>query len=140
MQKALEAPTLRGALEAFYLAAIQAYLAGEAGPRGCLVICTAATEATGDAMVRSALAAMLAELDAIVAVRIAKAHAEGDRCAGGEPNALARLATSVLHSLAVRARAGARRGELLKIARTMSDFIVGPASGVAPVRRANLAR
>jgi hypothetical protein len=41
---------------------------------------------------------------------------------------------------AVRARAGARRGELLKIARTMSDFIVGPASGVAPVRRANLAR
>ncbi len=140
MQKALEAPTLREALEAFYVRAIQEYVSGKAGPRGCLVICTAATEATGDAMVRSALAAMLAELDSIVAVRIAKAHAEGDRCAGGEPNALARLATSVLHSLAVRARAGARRGELLKIARTMSDFIVGPASGVAPVRRANLTR
>jgi AcrR family transcriptional regulator len=85
MQKALEAPTLRGALEAFYLAAIQAYLAGEAGPRGCLVICTAVSEATGDATIRSALAAILAELDSLVTLRIAKAQAEEDCCADGDP-------------------------------------------------------
>ena len=140
MQKALEAPTLREALEAFYVRAIQEYVSGKAGPRGCLVICTAVTEATGNATIRSALAAMLAELDSIVAVRIAKAQAEGDRCAGGQPKALARLATSVLHSVAVRARAGARRSELLTIARAAVGFIVGTASGGAPVRRGSLAR
>jgi hypothetical protein len=33
MQKALEAPTLGGALEVFYVGAIQEYLSGKAGPR-----------------------------------------------------------------------------------------------------------
>src|SRR5437868_9158860 len=37
MQRALEAPTLREALEAYYVRAIQEYVSGEAGPRGCLV-------------------------------------------------------------------------------------------------------
>jgi TetR/AcrR family transcriptional regulator, copper-responsive repressor len=117
MQKALEAPTLREALEAFYVGAIEEYVSGKAGPRGCLVVCTAVVEATGDATIRSALAEMLAELDSLVAVRIAKAQAEGDRSAAGDPKVLARLATGLLHSMAVRARAGARRTELLTIAR-----------------------
>jgi AcrR family transcriptional regulator len=140
LQKALEAPTLREALEAFYAWAIQEYVSGKAGPRGCLVICTAVTEATGDATIRSALAAILVELDSVVAVRIARAQDEGDHCAAGDPKVLARLATSVLHSFAVRARAGARRSELLTIARATVEFIVGPTSGVAPVRRTSLAR
>lgn len=129
LQKALEAPTLREALEAFYARAIQDYVSG-GGPRGCLVICTAVTEATGDPAIRSALAAILAELDAVVAVRIARAQAEGDRCTGGPAKVLAQVATSVLHSVAVRARAGARRSELLTIARAAVELIVGRASGV----------
>ncbi|MEO7033551.1 MAG: helix-turn-helix domain-containing protein [Polyangiaceae bacterium] len=136
MQKTLEAPTLREALEAFYVRAIQEYLSGDAGPRGCLIICTAVAEATGDAAIRSAVAAILAELDSVVVVRIARAQAEGDRCTGGDAKVLARLATSVLHSVAVRARAGARRSELLTISRATVELIVGPASG-APVRRAS---
>ncbi len=130
LQKALEAPTLREALEAFYLRAIQDYVSGNGSPRGCLVICTAVTEATGDPAIRSALAAMLAEIDSVAAVRIARAQAEGDRCTGGDAKVLARVATSVLHSLAVRARAGARRSELLAIARATAELIVGRASGV----------
>ncbi len=140
MQKALEAPTLRDALEAFYAWAIQEYVSGKAGPRGCLVICTAVTEAAGDTTIRSALAAILAEIDSVVAVRIARAQDDGDRCIAGDPKALARIATSVLHSVAVRARAGARRSDLLAIARATVEVIVGPTSGVAPVRRANLTR
>jgi len=140
MQKALEAPTLREALEAFYVGAIQEYLSGKAGPRGCLVVCTAVTEATGDATIRSALAAILAELDALVTLRIARAQDEGDCCAGGDAKVLARVATSVLHSVAVRARAGARRSELVTIARTTVDLIAGPASAPAPARRTSGAR
>ena len=123
--KALEAPSLREALDGFYLRAIQEYVSGDDGPRGCLVLCTAATEATGDAAIRSVLASMLAELDSVVTARIAKAQAEGDRCAAGDAKALGRVATSVLHSVAVRARAGARRSELLTIARAAVDVIVG---------------
>ena len=63
--------------------AIQDYLSGHGSPRGCLVICTAVTEATGDPAIRSALAAILGEIDSMLAVRIAKAQAEGDRCTGG---------------------------------------------------------
>jgi len=128
MQKALGAPTLREAIEGFFFTAIRDYLSGEAGPRGCLVVCTAVTEAIGDATIRSALAEMLAEIDSLVEVRIARAKAEGDRCAPGDAKALARVTTSVLHSLAVRARAGARRSELLTIARATVEVIVGPES------------
>ena len=137
MQKALEAPSFREALEAFYVWAIEEYVSGEAGPRGCLVICTAVTEATGDPTIRSALAAILAEVDSVLAVRIARAQAEGDRCVSGDAKVLARLATSVLHSLSVRARAGARRSELLTIARATIEFIVGPAPDLAPARLAS---
>jgi AcrR family transcriptional regulator len=140
MQKALEAPTLREALEAFYLGTIEEYVSGKAGPRGCLAICTAVVEATGDAAIRAALREMLAELDSLVAVRIARAQAEGDSCVAGDAKLLARLATSVLHSVAVRARAGARRSELLTITRAAVGMIIGSASGVAPVRRGSLAR
>ena len=130
LQMALEAPTLHEALNAFYLRAIQDYLSGSGSPRGCLVICTAVTEATGDPAIRSALAAILGETDSVLAVRIAKAQAEGDRCTSGNAKALARVATSVLHSLAVRARAGARRSELLTIARATADLMAGPTPDV----------
>lgn len=126
LQKALAAPALREALEGFYLRAIQEYVSGKEGPRGCLVICTAATEATSDATIRAALAATLADLDSAVTARIARAQAEGDRCSAGDAKVLGRLATSVLHSVAVRARAGARRSELLAIARGAVNLIVGP--------------
>jgi len=133
VQKAIEAPTLREALEAFYARVIQEYVSGKEGPRGCLFICTAATEATGDAAIRSALAEMLTDFDSIVAARIERAQVEGEPCAAADAQVLGRLATSVLHSLAVRARAGARRSELLTIARAAVDLITGPAS--VPPRR-----
>lgn len=125
LQKALEAPTLREALEAFYSQAIDDYLSGNGAARGCLVICTAVTEATGDEEIRSALATILAAVDSLVAVRIARAQAEGDRCADGEAKVLARVATSVLHSVALRARAGARRSELMTTARATAELIAG---------------
>jgi AcrR family transcriptional regulator len=130
LQKALDAPTLLEGLEAFYARAIQDYLSSDDGPRGCLVICTAVTEAAGDSEIKSALAAILADVDSVVAARIARAQAEGDRCTGGDVKVLARVATSVLHSVAVRARAGARRSELMTIARATAELIVGRTSDV----------
>lgn len=130
LQKALEAPTLHEALVAFYLRAIRDYLPRNGKPRGCLVICTAVAEATSDPEIQSALASILGDIDSMLAVRISRAQAAGERCAGGNATALARVATSVLHSIAVRARAGVRRSELLRIARGTADLIAGLAPEV----------
>ncbi len=123
LHTALEAPTLREALEAFYARAIHDYLSGEDGPRGCLVICTAVTEAVREPAIRSALVAILADVDSVVAARIARAQAAGEPCGRGDAKSLARVATSVLHSLAVRARAGEDRSELEAIARATAELI-----------------
>jgi AcrR family transcriptional regulator len=125
MQKALEAPTLCEALEAFYARAIQEYVTGGANPRGCLVLCTAATEAAGDPVIKAALATAVAEIDSALTVRIARAQAEHDHCVGSAPELLAKLVAGVLHSIAVRARAGTRRAELLSIAQGAVDLVVG---------------
>ncbi|WP_440855947.1 TetR/AcrR family transcriptional regulator [Salinisphaera sp. RV14] len=135
LQQALEKPSLREALEAFYARAIQDYVSDNETPRGCLVICTAVSEATGDPEIRSTLAAILAEIDSMMAIRIAKAQAEGDHCTDDDAGVLARIATSVLHSLAVRARAGARRSELFTIARATAELIAGGASRVEMQRQ-----
>jgi AcrR family transcriptional regulator len=126
MQKALEAPTLREALESFYVRAIQEYVSGGANPRGCLILCTAATEAAGDPTIKAVLATALAEIDSSVAARIARAQAEHDRCIHSDSELLAKLVAGVLHSIAVRARAGTRRRELLSIAQAAVDLVVGP--------------
>src|SRR5262245_22679729 len=52
----LDDPSLRVFLKRFYNTALDIYLAGDAGPRGCYSIGTAATEATVDANVRAFLA------------------------------------------------------------------------------------
>lgn len=85
----------RDALMRFYLQALPLYLSGEHGPRGCLTICTASVEAASDGDIRAALARMLDDIDSKLA-----------RLFSAKDKARAPLAAAVLHSLAVRARAG----------------------------------
>lgn len=85
----------REALLQFYLNALPVYLSGERGPRGCLTICTATVEAASDPDIRDALTRMLNDLDTKLALMFA-----------GKDRKRAQLAAAVLHSLAVRARAG----------------------------------
>src|SRR5436190_4852003 len=83
---------LEETLRTMYAASIDAYLAGENGPRGCLAICTAATEAVNDADIKTALAKVLALMDARVTGFYARA---GDNRA----EAKGKVASSVMHSL-----------------------------------------
>lgn len=96
--------------------AIDGFLTGEEGPSGCIAISTAATSAVEDEAVRSALAAFLNVEDDRIATLLA---------AGGDPNAAAhgRIAAAVIHSLSVRARAGAPREELDRLATDCIDLI-----------------
>jgi TetR/AcrR family transcriptional regulator, copper-responsive repressor len=97
---------LRDGLRAVYRYARDYYLAGDAGPRGCFLIGTAVTEATGDAEVRAVVEATMAAFTETFAERFERAEREGE-LAPHAPDALAAIATAALNTLAVRARTGA---------------------------------
>jgi AcrR family transcriptional regulator len=108
--------TPQAALSQFYLRALPIYLSGERGPRGCLTICTASVEAASDPDIRAALARMLDDIDAKLA-----------RLFPAKDKALAPLAAAVLHSLAVRARAGQSPRSLKMLAETAAALLLtGP--------------
>ena len=117
-----EAPTLRTGLEDLYRAAIRIYTDGDAG-RGCLVSSTAPPEALRDTSVRRELAATNDGLDEMFEARIARARAEGEECIALPPEEAARIATAVLHSLSVRARAGASKRALHALAQSAVDLL-----------------
>lgn len=104
----------RDALLKFYQQALPVYLSGERGPRGCLTICTASVEAATDAEVRAALARLLDDIDAKLG-----------RLFPAKDKARAQLAAAVLHSLAVRARAGQSPRSLKALAEAAVETLIG---------------
>jgi AcrR family transcriptional regulator len=127
LRAALEADdTLREALRRVYQLAIKLYLSGKHGARGCFLIGTAATEAVKSPEVRRALAEQLGELDDIFAARIRLARERGEIARDADTRALAKLASAVLHSLALRSRAGDPRASLEAIAAAGVAAICGP--------------
>ncbi|MAU68575.1 TetR/AcrR family transcriptional regulator [Hyphomonas sp.] len=117
-----DAPTLRTALEDLFRAAIRLYTDDEEA-RGCFVASTAPPEAMRDTTVRRELAVTNDGLDEMFEARIARAQAEGEACTGLPPDEAARIASAVLHSLSVRARAGASRRALHALAQSAVDLL-----------------
>jgi AcrR family transcriptional regulator len=120
--------TLRASLHRVYTAAISIYLAGENGPRGCFLIGTALTASVLDPKVRATFFGALGEIDAEFEARIRRAQRDNELPRSANPPALARLAAAVLHTLAIRARAGAPRALLETIAADGIALICGPRS------------
>ena len=87
------------------------------GMLGCFLIGTAATEAARDAGVREALGGGLGELTRCFELRFRAARKSGEIAAAADPKLLADMASAVLFSLALRARAGHSRVQLSKFAR-----------------------
>jgi AcrR family transcriptional regulator len=125
LREALQGGTLREALTRAYRAALSVYVAGDQGQRGCFVIGTAATEAVTNPIVRAEVATVLSEVDEAYENRIREALEKGELPADADPVSLARLASAVLHSLAVRARAGEKRRRLQALADAAVDLICG---------------
>jgi len=104
------------ALMRVYDAALSIYFSGAGRPRGCFVVGTAVTEAVDDPEIRSNISEGFRRLDASFEARLRKAHEAGELKQGADPETLAMLATATMHSIAIRARAGASRGDLRKLA------------------------
>jgi TetR/AcrR family transcriptional regulator, copper-responsive repressor len=91
--------------------------------RGCLLIGTASVEATQRPAVREMLAASLQAFNAVVEQRLRKAAADGEIGHSVDPADLAMIVSTVMHSLAVRARAGDSRAALDRLSAAALDLI-----------------
>ncbi|WP_028229152.1 TetR/AcrR family transcriptional regulator [Paraburkholderia ferrariae] len=123
--------------------------AGEAA-RGCLLIGTAAVEAVNDEAVRERLGAGLRSFDKAFERRLRYGVEHGELPPEADPAMLSRVASALLHSTALRARAGDSRAVLRATAAAGIALICGaqgsgaaaptatptPAKARTPARRA----
>jgi len=121
------AQPLREALKRVYAAALKMYYPADETARGCFLIGTAAAESVTDADVRAVLRDSLRSFDQAFEQRLRRAQADGELPANANPAALARVASALLHTLALRSRAGDARAELLATAQAGIELICGPA-------------
>jgi TetR/AcrR family transcriptional regulator, copper-responsive repressor len=117
---------IRAALRAVYTEALDIYFPPTDIPRGCFLIGTGTTEAMHDPDVRAYLAAAFGDIDAAFEARLRLARDAGELAPRADPAMLAKLAGAVLHSLAIRSRAGAPRADLEQFADGAVDLICGP--------------
>jgi AcrR family transcriptional regulator len=127
---------LAAALARFYRHALASYLPAEGAARGCFLIGTATSEAMADAAIREQLGRALQGFTAALERRLRRARAEGELAADADTAGLADVAAAVLHSLAVRARAGDTRAALNATAQAAVKLICGtPPPARRPRRR-----
>jgi AcrR family transcriptional regulator len=116
---------IRARLERIYAVALDIYLSGEAGPRGCFTVMTAASEAVADPDIRAMVLEGFAELDKAFAACFRLAKEKGELPEGADPAVLAQLASATIHTIAIRARARVPRKELEAIVTGAIDVMVG---------------
>lgn len=119
------------ALLRVYDGALAWYLPADGDQLGCFMIGTATVEAVDDVEVRTALAEGLRTYDKAFEKRLKLAQAAGELPADAQPPLLAKIASAILHSLALRARAGDSRASLRATAVAGVALICGSA-GASP--------
>ena len=120
---------LRALLRQIYEIAIDMYVSGEDGPRGCFTVMTATSEAVSDPEIRGLAVTGLVEMDRAFARLFKAAQAKGELAASADPVMLGQLATATIHTLAVRARVRVPRKDLEAIADASVEQICGRDSG-----------
>ena len=118
---------IRERLERIYAAALDIYLSGEAGPRGCFTVMTAASEAVADPDIRKLVLEGFFELDKAFAACFRLAKENGELSESADPEVLAQLASATIHTIAIRARAQVPRKELEAIVKGAIE-VMAPAN------------
>jgi AcrR family transcriptional regulator len=116
---------IRKRLERIYAVALDIYLSGEAGPRGCFTVMTAASEAVSDPDIRAMVLDGFSELDNAFAACFRIAGENGELPKTADPVVMAQLASATIHTIAIRARARVPRKELETIVKGAIDVMVG---------------
>ncbi len=114
---------IRTALTSFYEAALSTYTAGDL-PRGCMVVSTAVTAATGHPEIQADLLAVLRDLDQRMARRLRRAIHDDQLPESFDAVGRAAIAQAVLHTLSIRARAGESERRLRRIVKTGVEAVL----------------
>src|SRR6476620_12173257 len=115
---------IRKRLQRIYAVALDIYLSGESGPRGCFTVMTAASEAVSDPDIRAMVLEGFVELDKAFAACFRLAKEQGELPESADPVVLAQLASATIHTIAIRARARVPRKELEAIVKGAIDVMV----------------
>jgi AcrR family transcriptional regulator len=118
---------IRKRLQRIYDVALDIYLAGEEGPRGCFTVMTAASEAVADPDIRAMVLEGFGELDKAFAICFRRAKETGELPVSADPDGLAQMASATIHTIAIRARARTPRKQLEQIVRGAIDLMCGAA-------------
>jgi AcrR family transcriptional regulator len=116
---------LREVLRTFYEWILTIYLSGDHGARGCFLIGTALTESVRDEAARGAVSGYLQEIEAALEARFRVGIERGELSRVADPAALAKLASAVQQSLAVRARSGTSQTALKAVVDAAIALICG---------------
>ncbi len=116
---------IRERLERIYAMALDIYLSGEAGPRGCFTVMTAASEAVADPDIRKLVLEGFFELDRAFAACFRHAKENGELPESADPQVLAQLASATIHTIAIRARAQVPRKQLEAIVKGAIEVMLG---------------
>jgi TetR/AcrR family transcriptional regulator, copper-responsive repressor len=119
-----EAP-LRQRLQRIYAIALDIYLSGEYGPRGCFTVMTAASEAVADPEIRAMALEGFVELDKAFAACFRLGKEKGELPETADPVVLGQLASATIHTIAIRARTRVPRKELQAIVNGAIDVMCG---------------
>jgi len=119
---------LRQRLERIFASALNIYLSGETGPRGCFTVVTAASEAVGDPEIRGMVLDGLTELDKAFANCFRRAREKGELPESADPVVLAQIASATIHTIAIRSRARVSRKDLEAIVKGAIDVMLGAKS------------
>jgi TetR/AcrR family transcriptional regulator, copper-responsive repressor len=117
-----EAP-LRERLKRIYAIALDIYLGGEYGPRGCFTVMTAASEAVADPQIRALALQGLVELDKAFAACFRLGKEKGELPDSADPAVLGQLASATIHTIAIRARTRVPRQQLEAIVNGAIDVM-----------------
>jgi AcrR family transcriptional regulator len=117
---------LRAKLKRIFLAALDLYLSGEDGPRGCFTVLTASSDAIADPEIRTLVAEAIEATDRGFGRLFAEARAAGELPPDADARRLARAASATIFSLSIRARARTSRSELKAIVDDAVTTICGP--------------
>jgi TetR/AcrR family transcriptional regulator, copper-responsive repressor len=106
---------LRVKLRRILTVALDLYLSGPDGPRGCFTVLSAASEAIADPDLHSLVGDAIDGTDRAFGRLFADARAGGELSGHADPRRLARMASATIHTLSIRARARIPRAEILPI-------------------------
>jgi AcrR family transcriptional regulator len=116
--------SVRDALVNTCAAALKLYFSGGAGARGCFMTGAALVGAVADPELRDALREGLEDIDRTFVSLFKHGQRNGEVARDADTEALAFMASALLHSLSVRARAGAAQAELVRAAAKGVDTLL----------------